>query len=115
MSLYANYITERTNDLIIEIEEGFATYCYLEDGKTVRILDVYVLPEFRKNGIASKLADMIVDEAKKRDCTILLSSVIPSTKYSTMSLKVHLGYKMTLQASSNDFILFRKDIQYGQK
>lgn len=110
MSLYANYIIERTNDLIIESEDGFVVYRYLEDGKTVYIIDIYTIPSKRKEGLASRLADLVVAEAKKRECTLLLGSVVPSAKYSTISLKVLLGYKMTLHSAANDFIVFKKEI-----
>lgn len=109
-SMYSRYITERTNDLIVETEQGFATYRYLNDGKTVYIVDIYVLPDFRKSGMASSMADTIVLEAKLKGAVELLGSVVPSAKNSTDSLKVLLGYGMTLNSASQDFVIFRKDI-----
>jgi len=89
---------------------GFATYRYLEDGKTVYIVDIYIIPELRKNGEAAMLADKIVAEAKERGCVELLGSVVPSMKNSTTSMKVLLGYGMSLSSAANDFIIFRKEI-----
>ncbi len=66
MSLYAEYLKERTYDEIIETDEGFATYRVIEEGKAVYIVDIYVTPEARKAGLASKLADQIAEIANSR-------------------------------------------------
>lgn len=109
MSLYAEYLRERTNDEIIETEKGFATYRYT-DPTTVYIVDIYVRPDFRRSGESSNLADSIVELAKIRGCTKLIGTVVPSAKGSTTSLKVLLGYGMSLESSGNDFIIMKKDI-----
>lgn len=110
MSLYADYVQERTNDKVMEIPEGFATYRYLTDDKTVYIIDIYIMPEHRNNGAATKLADLIVAHAKELNCTQLIGSVVPSTKNSTDSVKVLLAYGMSLNSANNDFVVFRKEI-----
>ena len=109
MSLYSNYLLEKTNDHIIETEKGFATYRFVDE-KTVYIIDLYILPDFRRSHAASLIADNIVSVARGRGCTKLLGSVVPSNKNSSSSLKVLLAYGMSLESSSNDFILFKKDI-----
>ncbi|QHQ61890.1 GNAT family N-acetyltransferase [Anaerocolumna sedimenticola] len=38
------------------------------NGKTAYIGNIYTLPEYRRNGIASKLLSLTVDEAKKTGC-----------------------------------------------
>lgn len=107
--MYSNYIREKTTDQIIETDKGFATYRYVDE-KTVYIIDIYVLPDFRKSAVASTIADSIVEEAKKKGCNKLLGSVVPSNKNSTDSMRVLLSYGMTLESSSNDFILFKREI-----
>lgn len=109
MSHYADYLREKTNDFIVETEKGFATYRYINEN-TVYIVELYIVPEFRKETLASAIADSIVYEAKNKGCTKLLGSVVPSNKNSTMSVKVLLAYGMTLESSSNDFIVFKKEI-----
>lgn len=109
MSLYANYIRERTNDEIIETDTGFATYRFLNE-KQVYLVDIFILPEHRKLGDASAISDSICRLAKERGCTELLGSVVPSTKGSTESLKVLLAYGMRLDSAANDLIIFKKDI-----
>lgn len=109
MSLYAQYIKENRNDECIESDKGFCTYRYL-NADQVYIVDIYVLPEHRKSKEASNLADLVTIEAKSKGCKVLLGSVVPSAKNSTASLKVLLGYGMSLDSASNDFIVFKKDI-----
>lgn len=109
MSLYSQYLIEKTQKSIIETDIGFITFDY-PDSSTVYIQDIYITPDFRKSKKASNLADQVVSLAKAKGCTKLLGSVIPSTKNSTDSLKVLLAYGMSLVSSSNDFILFEKRI-----
>jgi len=109
VSLYAEYLAERTTDQIIETHNAFATYKFL-DKDTCYIIDIYVLPEFRKSGVASDIADIIKGIAKEKGCTKLIGSVVPSAKGSTTSVKVLLGYGMKLQSSTNDFVVFEKEI-----
>jgi GNAT superfamily N-acetyltransferase len=108
-SLYAKYLSERSNDLIIESHDSFASYRYVDD-KNVYIVDIFVDPESRRAGEASRLADAICKEAKDRGCIYLLGSVVPSAKNSTKSMRVLLGYGMSLHSASNDFVIFRKDL-----
>lgn len=109
-SMYAKYLTERTTDLILETEKGYATYRYLEDQKTVYIVDIFVEKEFRALGVATDLANAICNEARGKGYLKCLGSVVPSMKNSTISMKVLLGYGMQLESSTNNFILFKKDL-----
>lgn len=110
MSLYASYLKERTTDEILETQEGFATYRYINDGKSVYIVDIYTVPDLRKTGYASALADIVVQRSKERGCTELIGTVVPSTKGATASLKVLLAYGMTLHNAGPDLVVFRKEI-----
>jgi len=108
MSLYSEYLKEKTNDGILETSRGFATYRYLD--RSVYIIDIYVVPQFRKTGEASQMADCIAKEAKENGCTKMIGSVVPSNKDSTASIKVLLAYGMRLSSSSDNFILFEKEL-----
>jgi predicted GNAT family acetyltransferase len=109
MSLYADYLKERTNDQIIESEKGFATYRFLND-KSVYIVDLYVKPEFRKQGVASDFSAIIMERAKERGCTKMIGSVVPSAHGSTESVKVLFAHGMRIESCTNDFVLFSKEI-----
>lgn len=109
MSLYADYLRERTDDQIIETELGFVTYRFLNE-KQAYIIDIYVVPEHRKLGAASGMADMVVEIAKRRGCTELIGTVVASAKGSDISLKVLQGYGMTLKSHSDSCIIMGKEI-----
>ncbi len=109
MSLYAEYLTTRTNDKILEIDVGFATYRYLND-KQVYIIDIYVREENRKAGVAAFIADKIAKEARDKGCIEMIGTVVPSMKNATASLKVLLAYGMELLSSSPDLIICKKDL-----
>lgn len=109
-SLYAKYIEERTGDLILEYPNGYATYRYMDDGKTVYIVDIFVDKEFRKFGLAAKMADEIAGFAKVRECNRMVGSVVPGSKNSTDSILVLIAYGMRLSSSSDNFIVFEKEI-----
>lgn len=109
MSLYGQYIQERTDRQIIETDYGFATYAFTDD-KTVYIEDIYIIPEHRSSGLASAIADEIAVIAKQKGCSRMMGSVVPSAKNSTDSVKVLIAYGMKLQSSSNNFIIFDKDL-----
>lgn len=110
MSLYADYLFERTNDKIIESPSGFVTYRYINEGRSVYIIDIYTIPKEREKKVASLLADMVAKEAKELGAVEMLGTVVPSAKGSTASLKVLLGYGFQLQIATNDVIVFRKDL-----
>lgn len=109
-SKYAKYVKERTNDSIIENQYGFATYRYLDDGKVVYIVDIYVDNHIRRDGHAKALADKICKEAKEKGAQYLIGTVAPSAKNSTVSMKVLMAYGMTLHSAQNDCIIFRKEL-----
>jgi ribosomal protein S18 acetylase RimI-like enzyme len=110
--MYAAYLEERTEDRCYQTVEGFVTYriIYGQAHASVYIIDIYVKPEFRRGGAAAKMADTVVERARQLGCKELLGTVVPSTKNSTTSLQVLLGYGMQLSGANNDLVIFRKDI-----
>lgn len=108
MSLFGKYIAEREGKEIVEDAQGFATYCYLSDG--VYIQDLYVDPDFRQKGCASKYADQVAEIAKAKGYTKMYGTVMPSASNSTDSLKVLLAYGFKLQSAAQNGIVLVKDI-----
>lgn len=109
MSLFADYLRERTNTQIIEIPQGFCTYKFMEDN-TIYIEDIFTLPEFRRSNVASQLADQVCDIGREKGCTHVIGSVVPSAKNSTASISVLIAYGMKVDRSMNDFIVFKKEL-----
>ncbi len=109
MSLYADYLQERTDDRIIEYDYGFASYRYL-NAEQVYIIDIFVAKKNRGQKFASHLADKIAELAKSAGCKEMLGTVVPSTKNSTVSLEVLLRYGMKLKSASDNLIIMAKEI-----
>jgi GNAT superfamily N-acetyltransferase len=110
MSLYAEYLQERTGDEILELASGFATYRFINNGTSVYIIDIYVEPEHRKTGLASALADQICRWAKDRGCSELLGTVAMGKPWTTDNTKVMLGYGMAIHSATPEAIIFRKEL-----
>lgn len=112
MSMHAEYIRERLGDEVLEYEEGFATYRFIDDSgvKAVYIVDIFVRPDFRKTKMASIMADEIVEKAKEKGCKRLIGTVCPTAKNATDSLRVLLGYGMELYQCDKSAVIFKKEI-----
>lgn len=108
MKMFADYIKERENKECLYSAKGFATFLF--EKETCYIENIYVKPEFRKEGEASRLADEIADIAAKKGCKLLMGSVSPLANGSTDSLKVLLAYGFKLVSSTNNFIILSKEI-----
>lgn len=109
MSLYAQYLSERTDDKIIESSFGFATYRFLND-KQVYVVDIYIDPEHRNKRAGSDMVELIAAVARSRGCSEMLGTVVPSCKNSTTSLKILLADGMKLDSASDNLIVFKKEI-----
>lgn len=112
MSLYGDYIKERLGKEIIEDENGFATYYFVNDSTYIE--NIYVIPEARKLGIASKYADKIAEITLERGYTRLYGSVVPSASGATESLKVLLSYGFQIESAAQNFIVLVKDLAWAK-
>lgn len=110
VSLYAQFIKEISTDSIIENDEGFVTYRYLNDGYSVYMIDVYVVPSARIKGIFLDFVDQIIKEAKSKGCKEILGTISMSNPNRTAIMRGHMAYGMQLSAISQDAIILRKDI-----
>lgn len=108
-SLYAQYIKERENKDIIESDEGFATYQIFDNGECY-LQDIYVIPAKRKSGLATVMADQVVEVAKRKGCHTLVGSVCMDAKDPTRNMKVFLAYGMQVSKLMGNMIFLRKNI-----
>lgn len=105
-SLYAKYLKEREGKETYEIEEGFITYviendeCYIET--------IYVMPDFRRLDIGTRLADHVTKIAKKAGCTYLSGTVDPTTDGATDSMKALIYYGFRLHSLKDKTIILIK-------
>jgi len=107
-SLFAKYKEERESAIVVETEHGFATAKLLED--FLYIEDIYVVPEKRKSGIASILADELCAKAKNLGYKQVLGSVCLDANNPTSSLKVLLAYGFKLHSTNSNMIYLSKEI-----
>lgn len=109
MSLFAEYIKERLDKEIMEDHRGFATYCFIDDGCYIE--DIFVKKEFRDQDIAKEMLDKISVIAKERNISKLIGTVVPSANGSTDSLSAAFSYGFKLDSSSQNLIVFTKDLK----
>jgi predicted GNAT family acetyltransferase len=109
VSYYADYVTERTNDIIYESDKGFIVFRYLSP-EQVYIVDLYVSHEYRLTNVASEMVKRVVNIAKATGRTELVGSVVPSCKNATESLHACLHRGMKVVSSSDNVIILKKGI-----
>lgn len=93
---------------VYESEKGWANYIF--DAETCYIENIHVYPEFRKQGEASKIADKITEIAKERGCKYLLGSTNTTKPHVERSMMTLLGYGFEYLSSSQEAILYKKEI-----
>lgn len=108
-SLFAQYEAERAGNQTLETEEGFATWRYL-DTETVYIVDLYVVPERRREGVATRLADRICAEALATGRTRLFGTIDPNAHGAHESLLGLLAYGMRLSHSDGPLLVLTKSL-----
>lgn len=108
MSLYSEYVKERLNKEVIENENGFATYLFMDDG--VYVEEIFVRKEYRNKGIAKEMLDQISVIAKNKGYKKMIGSVVPSTNGATHSLQAAFAYGFKLDSCRQGIIVYTKEI-----
>jgi ribosomal protein S18 acetylase RimI-like enzyme len=107
--MFQDYFKELKNLEVYETESGFVLYRVQNDDE-LYVRDVYVAPQFRRKGIASKMVDELSNLAKESGCKLLIVDVEPSNNNATESIKLILAYGMRVAEANDDEILFVKEI-----
>jgi len=108
MRQLAEYLMEREGYSCVLREEGFAAYKI--EGEYVYLRDIWVDPDYRKDGIATALANEVAERARESGCRYMTGSVDTTAKNPTASVKVLLAYGMEISGVSGTGIFFRKAI-----
>ena len=108
MKMYADYIKERANQELIATDKGFVTYELGQD--YCYIVDVYVLPEFRKSHVAIELGDKVVDLAKKNGINKIIGSVSLLANGRDTSIQGLYAWGMKISHYDKDTIYFVKEV-----
>ena len=109
MSLYGKYIKERENTEIIETPYGFATYKVLDD--SLYVIDIYILPEFRRLGKAEDLMNQSYNIAKELEKKWVLGSVCLDANGREASLMAAFYWGMTISHYNGNMIYLKKEIK----
>lgn len=106
--MFKDYFSELKNLEVYEEQDGFVLYKIEDDSLYIR--DIYVKPDFRKSGLAAKMADTLAEYAKTLGCVRMIGDVEPSNNNATDSIKVLIAYGMKVAVANDDEILFVKEI-----
>ena len=107
--LFEAYVEERgAGSLIHYTEEGFITYHLTED--EVFVEDLYVIPEAREKGTATKFADYLCEIGKKNGAKFFTGGVYKLAKNASTSRKVLKAYGMTLYSEDDEMEWYLKEI-----
>ncbi len=109
-SLFAQYLLERTDDLIVENDLGFVVYRFL-DPTTCFIVDLYVIPEHRLCKVATFFANHVEQVARLKGCKTLKCTVITSAKGWKTSQKAVEAYGFVLDQQISDVLVYQKEIK----
>lgn len=107
-SLYAQYVLEREGLETLENEKGFLTYKIEND--YLFISDIFVTESARKENIATKMADEIVEKAVKLGIKYMYSHVDTRAKNWKESVKFIKKYGCIPIKLENTLIYFQKEI-----
>jgi len=108
-SLYAQYVNEREGKEIVEDNNGFATFKFIQDYCYVE--DVYVVPAKRKSGICLGYINAIAEIALRNGYTKLLTSVSPKANGAEASLKSTMACGFKVLSCDKDLIYFVKELE----
>jgi hypothetical protein len=108
IDLYAAYLEELGAKHLFRNEKGFVLYSFAQD--YCYLEEIFILPEFRGKKEFAVLSDSVAKIAKEKGCKRLLGSVIPTINNSTRSVSMMISYGAKLISSTNNYILFEKEI-----
>jgi GNAT superfamily N-acetyltransferase len=103
-SMYKSYVEEQLeNRKVVEFPQGFVTYNI--KGEECQLEEIYIRPEFRRQGFASKVYTQMSILAKREGCTYLKGSIVIGTNGSEVSMKCLFknGFKL---AFNDDNIIY---------
>lgn len=111
IEMFAMYSKERLGYETLITDKGFATFEIEADAQEVYIVDIFVLPEFRKSGEASKMSEAICLFAKKtHGCNTLRGTVDFSLPSAHDSMAVLLAHGMKFSGIDGPLMVFIKEI-----
>lgn len=110
-SNWAQYLKEREGKNVLEWAHSFVVW-EIKDNKWVYAVDVWVAPELRQKGTASRMLDVLSHEAEQKGLNLLTSADLRDKNCAT-SIKAILHYGFSPLMAQGQFIYFEKLIAYS--
>ena len=108
MSLYADYLKDSGLRHIIETDAGFITYEI--HGNVCYAVDMYIKPEFRRQGTARQLMNQVVDLALNNNCKWVSTTINTLIKDPTRSMQGLITYGFKITRSEANCIYLVKEL-----
>jgi GNAT superfamily N-acetyltransferase len=106
--MWEKYFAELFGREVYKTEHGFISYEIT--GAYCYIADMYILPEYRKQGAAKFIADGLAVLAREKGCKFFLTSVHSKVKGAETSLLAQLHYGFKIKALEGERITLHKEI-----
>lgn len=108
MDKYKQYILERENANLYEDEYGFFTYVVFDN--VFQVNDLFILPEYRKQGNGKQYAEIIESIAYKNNCDIVCCFSCTDANNWEQSHKYILNNGYKIVNKNNTMICYKKEI-----
>ena len=108
-SLWADYQAETWGAKTIEQDEGFI--CFQTFPEHLYVQEIYVRPECRKEGVASKLAAKVEQIAVALGKSALTAKVDTAQRTAALSMQAQLGYGFVPFHAEGGIVWFRKELK----
>lgn len=112
-SLYSKYLKEKDGIDTLETDKGLVTFIQQgENGQEFYVVDVYVLPEFRRTGYGTYLGELMQTKAIEMGAKYLLGAVeVDNEGYSRSRLSLEsFGYELITYDENDRIEYYRKEL-----
>jgi GNAT superfamily N-acetyltransferase len=107
--VWTEYIKEREGAEVLSFDFGFAVVKH-EEGFCLYLQDVYIKPEFRKQGYGRKIVEIVEASARSLGLKKIVTSCCPTAIGSTDSILAILACGFQLQSCADDIIYLDKEL-----
>jgi GNAT superfamily N-acetyltransferase len=112
-SLYAKYLKEKNNINTLEDDKGFVSFTQQgPKGEEFYIIDIYIVPEYRRKGYATEVAKKLEKQARILGAKYLLGCIEPDLESSENSKNAleSYGFEFSFYSESDGLDYYRKEI-----
>ncbi len=105
---YPEYLQEYKNHEYVENEYGFATFELTPDA--IIIGDVYVRPDYRKQGFATEIITDVCAIGRKQGCKHIVATIYMGYAGKEISLLAALKFGVKIISAGADKIIVAKEL-----